>query len=123
MQGSGKKTAHQCKGFKLAINVFTAAMMGKSCVGYFFIFDEKLRFIFSGYSSFDPELYQRFRWSYDALPHLNVRKNLYCAMYAEDEEIDVQELVQMWVAEVLVCWQKNIHVYYELTNVCILSLI
>lgn len=44
-------------------------------------------------------------------------------MYAEDEEIDVQELVQMWVAEVLVWWQNTIHVYYELTNVCILSLI
>jgi hypothetical protein len=44
---SFKNNHHQCKGFTLAIKVITAAMIGKACVGYFFIFDEKRIFIFS----------------------------------------------------------------------------
>jgi len=36
-------------------------------IGYLFILDEKLKEIFLSRFTFDPELYQKVRWSYNAL--------------------------------------------------------
>lgn len=52
--------------------------------------------------SIDPVLFQRLRWSYDTLPHANLKNCfLYCAAFGEGEQIPVKALVHMWIAECL----------------------
>nr|ABK21608.1 unknown [Picea sitchensis] len=52
----------------------------------------------------DRDLYQRLRWSYDALPTTADLKNcfLYCALFPEDALIREEDLVQMWISEGLI---------------------
>lgn len=52
------------------------------------------------HSRIDKELYKRLRWSYNDLPNPNINSCfLYCAMYSEDCEINVRDLVQIWIAD------------------------
>lgn len=58
----------------------------------------------------EPQPYPLLRWCYDALPNSDIKNCfLYYAMYAKDEEIEAQELVQMWVAEGLVRSKQGNH--------------
>lgn len=51
----------------------------------------------------DAELYGVLRYAYDSLPNSDLRRCfLYCAMYKQDEEINVLRLLHMWIGEGLV---------------------
>lgn len=110
-----KNIADECKSFRLAIILVASAMRGKSRA-------DEWETSLSSIKNPDPaspdtlpppidaELYQRyFRWSYNALPNSDIRNCfLYCAMYPKHAEIQVQALVEMWIAEGLVrSQQKN----------------
>lgn len=101
-----RKVSDECDGLPLAITVVGAAMRDKAAVVE--EWNSCLSMMRSADHSFpdthprvDRQLYRRLRWSYDDLattPNLQ-SCFLYCAMYAEDEEIPVEKLVSLWIAE------------------------
>jgi Leucine-rich repeat (LRR) protein len=102
-----KEIAAECKGLPLAINAVAAALSWKKTN------DEWSRALIMmknadpsfpiTHDTIDAELYQKVRWSYDDLPHPNLKICfLYCAAFPEDAYIDVERLVQIWSGEGLV---------------------
>jgi disease resistance protein RPS2 len=56
----------------------------------------------------------RLRWSYNDLPDRNLKICfLYCAVFPEDAEINVETLVEMWSAEKLVTLMDAGHEYID----------
>ena len=50
------------------------------------------------------------RWSYERLPDANFKSCfMYCAMFLRDEEIEVDKMVGMWIAEGLVKSMDTAH--------------
>lgn len=101
-----RKVSDECDGLPLAITVVGAAMRDKAAVVE--EWNSCLSMMRSADHSFpdthprvDRQLYRRLRWSYDDLsttPNLQ-SCFLYCAMYPEDELINVEKLVFMWIGE------------------------
>lgn len=102
-----KDVANECKGLPLAINVIASTMIGIKGVDQWNLALSQMQTMDSNFPSTHPrveyELYQILRWSYDRLPNANFKNCfLYCAMFPEDKEIEVDKLVGMWIAEGIV---------------------
>lgn len=101
-----RKVSDECDGLPLAITVVGATMRGKAAVveewnSCLSMMRRADHYFPDTHPRVDQQLYRRLRWSYDDLsttPNLQ-SCFLYCAMYAEDEEIDVEQLVFLWIAE------------------------
>jgi len=99
-----RKIADECECLPLAITVVATVMRGKgravedwnTCLSLM----ENADISFADtHPHVNKGLYGRIRWSYEDLPTHLQSCFLYCAMYPEDEEIWVDELVRMWIAE------------------------
>lgn len=106
-----REIALECKGLPLAVNVVAAAMIGKTCLSEWELALAQMKTVDPAfpttYIGVDAQLYQRLKWSYNHLPDSNLKNCfLYCAMFREDEEINVDRLVEMWIAEGLVKSRK-----------------
>lgn len=102
-----EEVAKECKGLPLAINVIASTMIGIMAVDQWNLALGQMKIMDLNFPSTHPrveyELYQILRWSYDRLPNANFKNCfLYCAMFPEDKEIEVDKLVGMWIAEGIV---------------------
>jgi len=104
LEQCARKISNECAGLPSAITVVAAAMRGKttvvdewnSCLSLMKNADPSFP---ETHPRVDKQLYRRLKWSYDDLSKTLQNCFLYCALYPEDEEIDVQYLVLMWIAE------------------------
>lgn len=120
-QHIARKVADECRGLPLAIHVVAATMRGNNSVNDWnlalrqmqtTVFDHKFP---TSNLSIDDHLYQILRWSYERLPDANFKSCfLYCAMFPRDEEIEVEKLVGMWIAEGIVKSMDTVHSYIKL---------
>jgi len=113
-EACAREIADECKGFPLAVNVVAATMDNKTSVDEWKNSLSLMKcsdpYFPLTHPTVDQELYQRLRWSYDALPDSNMKNCfLYCAMFPEDAIIDADELVRMWISERLVKSKHETH--------------
>ncbi|XP_054814826.1 LOW QUALITY PROTEIN: probable disease resistance protein At1g61300 [Prosopis cineraria] len=96
--------ARECKGLPLALTVVGSAMSGVESVEAWE--HSKNNLMSSSYttSSLEREVFSILKFSYDKLPdktHQNCF--LYCALYPEDHEIQVYDVIDKWIGEGLLC--------------------
>lgn len=102
-----EKIEDGCRGLPLAINVVAAAMIGQTseqdwdnCLSSMINVDPSFP---ATHPRLHVELYAQLGYGYEALPNSDVKRCfLYCAMYKEDQEIEMPTLLQMWIGEGLV---------------------
>jgi disease resistance protein RPS2 len=99
-----KEVALECEGLPLAIKLIASAMMGNSSLNEWQLALRQMQRMDLNFPisrpPMDSVLFQRLRWSYDSLPQANLKNCfLYCAAFAEDEQIPVKALVHIWIAE------------------------
>jgi len=100
-----RNVADECKGLPLAINVIAATMRGNTSVNQWNLALRQMRAPIDRPSpgAIDGRLYQILRCCYERLPDANFKSCfLCCAMFPRDEEIEVDKMVGMWIAEGLV---------------------
>eukprot|EP01018_Ginkgo_biloba_P026275 Gb_08717 [translate_table: standard] len=95
--------AEECKGLPLAIITIAAAMAKKMNRREWVVALKQLRTVdntfFSIHDQVQKDLLQRLKWSYDALSDDLKHCFLCCAMFPEDHNINVENLIRIWIAE------------------------
>lgn len=100
-----RKVADQCCGVPLSINVIAATMKDKTTVDEWCHALEQMQTMDPHFPAHpllpvEKQLYRNLRWGYDSLPGANLKNCfLYSAMFPLAEEIEVDKLVGMWIAE------------------------
>eukprot|EP01018_Ginkgo_biloba_P006455 Gb_29143 [translate_table: standard] len=106
IQNIAMAVADECKGLPLALNVISTAMAKQNDRNEWIIALNQLRTvdkaIYSVHNDTDRDLFQRLKWSYNALSHGLKLCFLYCAFFPEDKRLHTDELIRMWRAEGLV---------------------
>lgn len=100
---AARELASECCGLPSAISVLAASMKDKTTVAEWIRalvqIRTSIRTIPAEFSGLE-NLYCIFKWVEDSLPEANLRDCFrYCAMFPKDEEIEVDKLVGMWIAE------------------------
>ncbi|XP_054815830.1 probable disease resistance protein At5g63020 [Prosopis cineraria] len=92
--------ARECKGLPLALTVVGSAMAGVESVEAWEHSKNNLRSSSYTASDLEKKVFSILKFSYDQLPD-ETHKNcfLYCALYPEDYEIGVHELIDKWIGE------------------------
>ncbi|KAI9099677.1 hypothetical protein K1719_024682 [Acacia pycnantha] len=90
----------ECKGLPLALSVVGSAMAGvKSVEAWEHSINNLTRSSWTA-SGLETEVFFVLKFSYDRLPDETHKKCfLYCALYPEDDEIEVDDLIQKWIGE------------------------
>lgn len=99
-----REIASECEGLPLAIKLIGSAMIGNNSLSEWQLALSRMRrtdFDFPiSQPRIEPVLFQRLRFSYDSLPHANLKECfLFCAAFAESEQIPLKALVHIWIAE------------------------
>eukprot|EP01018_Ginkgo_biloba_P006723 Gb_01077 [translate_table: standard] len=107
IQEIAKEVAGECKGLPLAINAVAAVMTMQTVDRREWLIalnqlKTEADTFYSINTNIDHNLFQRLKWSYNALPDNLKICFLYLALYPEDQEIDADELIWLWIAEGLV---------------------
>ncbi|PON55929.1 AAA+ ATPase [Trema orientale] len=104
-----EEVARECCGLPLAIVTVGSAMRGKPKVELWKHALKELRnSSVPRIKGVKDKVYNPLKWSYDSLQGDNIKACfLYCALFSEDFQIEVSELVQCWIAEGLIGEQQN----------------
>lgn len=99
-----RQIASECEGLPLAIKLIGSAMIGNNSLNEWqLVLSQMQRMDFSfpiSQPRIEPVLFQRLRFCYDCLPHANLKEGfLFCAAFAECEQIPLKALVHIWIAE------------------------
>lgn len=102
-----KNIADKFEGFPLTIIVLVKSMIGKMIVDKWNNYVSRIKKIHLFFQDIHPHvhkyLYLPPKWSYDDFSNSILQIFfLYCAMFSEDEEIDVDILMRMWITKGLV---------------------
>lgn len=102
-----REVASECKGLPLAINIIASTMKSNIDINDWKFALNQMQKVDPNFPICHPriekDLYQRLRWSYNALRSAELKSCfLYCAMFEEDAQIPVEGLVRMWISEGLV---------------------
>eukprot|EP01018_Ginkgo_biloba_P006646 Gb_37091 [translate_table: standard] len=110
-----REIAAECKDLPLAIIVVSAAMVMQTDSSEWKFVLKSMKSVddtfYSIHSEIERDLFQRLKWSYNALPDDLKICFLYFAAFLEDKEIDPRELVEIWIAEGL--FKGREHEYLE----------
>ncbi|KAI9107495.1 hypothetical protein K1719_021532 [Acacia pycnantha] len=97
-----KKMAKECKGLPLALIVLGSSMAGVSVE----VWEDSMKNLTSSsWTALDLEtkVFSILKYSYDKLDAVQKRCFLYCALYPEDYEILVSDLIDKWMWEKFLC--------------------
>eukprot|EP01018_Ginkgo_biloba_P020162 Gb_22529 [translate_table: standard] len=101
-----KDVARECKGLPLAIKTIAVAMVGEWDRRQWQLALNQLRntdrTFYVTRPDTEKELFHRLRLSYNMLSFCLRPCFLYCAAFPEDEEIDAEYLIQLWISEGLI---------------------
>jgi hypothetical protein len=120
IENIARQVAEECKGLPLAIKVIGSTMMGNTAVDEWKLALKQMQKVDLNFPlthpRIDRDLYQRLRWSYDSLPDAHL-KNCFlscAAAMSEDTAIEVEKMVQVWIAEGLVKTKEDAEYDYVL---------
>lgn len=100
--------ARECCGLPLALIIVGTAMRGKAKVELWKHALKQMQRSVPRIRGVRDKVYSPLKWSYDSLEGNDIKACfLYCALYPEDFSIDVNELVDCWLAEGLIDEQQN----------------
>ncbi|XP_028805897.1 probable disease resistance protein At5g63020 [Neltuma alba] len=91
--------ARECKGLPLALTVVGRAMAGVKSVETWEDSKNNLRSSSRTASDVETEVFSILKFSYDQLDETHRECFLYCALYPEDYEIQVDDLIEKWIGE------------------------
>ncbi|XP_058730915.1 probable disease resistance protein At1g61300 [Vicia villosa] len=92
--------ATECRGLPLALITVGTAMAGVNKYEAWMVAKNNLRSSHWTNSDFEDKVFHILKFSYDKLPDEAHKKCfLYCALYPEDFEIDIDGLIDRWIAE------------------------
>ncbi|KAK4414608.1 Disease resistance protein [Sesamum alatum] len=96
-----KAITNECGGLPLATNVVGASLKGKRMVE---VWKDALNTLRRSEppigSGIEDKVYSPIKWSYDLLPNECIKSCfLFCCLFPEDYEIDVERLVRYWLGE------------------------
>ncbi|XP_028771725.1 probable disease resistance protein At1g61190 [Neltuma alba] len=99
-----KEMAAECKGLPLALIVVGIAMAGVEDVNVWECSKNKLTSSPWTNTDFETKIFSILKLSYDQLPD-DTHRNcfLYCALYPEDYEIRVTDIIDKWIGEGFIC--------------------
>lgn len=105
-QEVARQIAKECKGLPLAIIVVAAAMTQHTDLHEWEVGLDQLRnlpaMFYALHPGVDKRLFQRLKWSYDALNLPDLKACfLYFAAYPEDAIISCEIVIDMWIADSL----------------------
>ncbi|KAF8409544.1 hypothetical protein HHK36_005622 [Tetracentron sinense] len=99
----------ECLGLPLAIITVGRAMRGKTMIELWKDALRALRRSIPDIKGIEKEVFRPLKWSYDLLEGQNIKPCfLYCSLFPEDFNIEVEELIQCWVAEGLLDEHQNL---------------
>ncbi|KAF8409545.1 hypothetical protein HHK36_005623 [Tetracentron sinense] len=99
----------ECRGLPLAIITVGRAMRGKTMVELWKDALRALRRSIPDIRGIEKEVFRPLKWSYDLLEGQNIKPCfLYCSLFSEDFNIEVEELIQCWEAEGLLDEHQNL---------------
>ncbi|CAL5402840.1 unnamed protein product [Camellia sinensis] len=110
IQPIARKVSRECSGLPLAIIVVGASMRGKTTEALWKDALYALQRSVPRIKGIENKVYRPLKWSYDSLffQGMDIKSCfLYCSLYPEDCSIEVNELVQCWIAEGLVGEVQN----------------
>jgi disease resistance protein RPS2 len=92
--------AKECRGLPLALITVGSAMAGVESIEAWLVAKNNLRSSSWIASDLEDKVFRILKFSYDKLPD-KAHKScfLYCALYPEDFELEVDELIDRWIAE------------------------
>ncbi|KAF7843316.1 putative disease resistance protein [Senna tora] len=101
--------ALECKGLPLALIVVGCAMAGKKSLEAWEHSKNNLKTSSWTALSLETKVLSILKFSYDQLPD-ETHKNcfLYCALYPEDHEIPVRDLIDKWIGEGFLCRKDRV---------------
>ncbi|PIA55313.1 hypothetical protein AQUCO_00800206v1 [Aquilegia coerulea] len=103
VMSTAKLVAKECSGLPLAIITVAAAMRGNCDLGDWTVALNDLRNFSNRIIDSEDIVFERLKFSYDRLPSEKLKKSfLCCALYPEDYEILVRELVDFWIMDGMV---------------------
>jgi len=119
IENIARQVAKECQGLPLAIKVIASTMRGSTDVDEWKFALKQMQKVDPNFPLIHPridqDLYQRLKYSYDCLPDANMKNCfLYCAMFQEDAAIEVEAMVQMWIAEGLMKTKEDAEYEYLL---------
>ncbi|CAK8577827.1 unnamed protein product [Lathyrus sativus] len=91
--------AKECRGLPLALITVGSAMAGVKSFEAWMVAKNNLRSSHWTASDLEDKVFHILKFSYDKLPDAHKNCFLYCALYPEDFEIDINDLIDRWIAE------------------------
>ncbi|KAI9107892.1 hypothetical protein K1719_021228 [Acacia pycnantha] len=98
-----KKMAKECKGLPLALIVLGSSMAGVKSVEAWEHSIKNLTSSLLTAPDLEKKVYSMLKYSYDKLDAVHKQCFLYCALYPEDYEILVSDLIDKWMWEKFLC--------------------
>ncbi|CAK8577829.1 unnamed protein product [Lathyrus sativus] len=91
--------AKECRGLPLALITAGSAMAGVKSFEAWMVAKNNLRSSHWTASDLEDKVFHILKFSYDKLPDAHKNCFLYCALYPEDFEIDIDDLIDRWIGE------------------------
>ncbi|KAI9107911.1 hypothetical protein K1719_021247 [Acacia pycnantha] len=105
-----EKMAKECKGLPLALIVLGSSMAGVKSVEAWEHSINNLTSSLLTKPDLEEKVFSILKYSYDKLDEVEKRCFLYCALYPEDYEIQVSNLIDKWMWEKFLCKEMTMSV-------------
>ncbi|KAE8674460.1 Detected protein of confused Function [Hibiscus syriacus] len=109
-----RSIAKRCAGLPLGIITIASCMKGIYDISEWRNAREELKIPKKSVNGFEEEVFQQLQFSYDRLKNPKLQDCfLSCALYPEDEEIEEEDLIQLWIGEGLVEEMDSMQAEYD----------